>query len=262
MSSIQIPGSIFEHRAQLVIKRRIPGAVTSNGRPKYGWFYTGLRDTVRGRRKAKTLRRLIDTQLKPLEQSPDLAHQTKVLEAIGRRLGVRVELQKEKPVGSGRSTQQAKQQPSEPNIRQRSKKTITESTVATAVSDQVAESKTEVQGKGLKIKTVFEKFKEFRQLRPKTVQVYESVFRIITRGKNYVLTSERIEKDLEHFRLVYAKEKNFNVTSINTYLRQFQVFLNWCSEFGYLTALNSKKKYGVRTPPNASLNSAICSSVN
>ena len=244
MGNIQIPGSIYRYRAQLVIKRRIPGAFNHQGKPKYIRIFTRLKDTVRGRREAKRLRRLIHEQLKPLEISHSQDLQDRFFAAL-QQLGLHLEADHGQ-AGEAPIVQQHEEQPeAEQQPRKRKKKSETQHTPATP--QQPISGSEEGTGKApVMIKKAWEEFKAFKELRPKTLQTYESVFGIVTRGEDYPLTQERVEQDLWYFRTEYAQQKNFSPTSINTYLRQFQSFLSWCTEFGYLPKLNAKRKYGAR----------------
>lgn len=201
---------------------------------------TGLQDNTQGRRAAKKLRRLIHNQLQQLQKSTasGLELQAKILLVL-QQLGLKLTTEQQQilqlasliyplPV----AVQDEQTVPLLPQ-------TPAPQTIAASEAKQG-------ETPSITIKKAWEEFIAFKELLPKTKQSYESVFKIITGNRDYILTAERIEKDLKHFRMSYAKKKNFSATSINTYLTQIQVFLNWCTAFEYLPKINAKKKYGAR----------------
>jgi integrase len=72
-------------------------------------------------------------------------------------------------------------------------------------------------------------FAEAKSLSKKTVQNYKLAFDTITRKQNYVLHVEAVERDVLYFKNTLALENKLSPATINSYLTQFQAFLNFCT---------------------------------
>jgi integrase len=98
----------------------------------------------------------------------------------------------------------------------------------------------------IRIQEAFELFLQSKNLLPKTVKNYKLAFDTITRKQNYVLTFDNLEEDVLYFKNRTAVQRNFSAVTINTYLRGFQVFLNFCTERKFLEQTKFKAQFGQR----------------
>lgn len=98
----------------------------------------------------------------------------------------------------------------------------------------------------IRIQEAFELFLQSKDLLPRTLRNYRLAFDTITRKQNYLLTFDNVEEDVLHFKNRTAVQRNFSAVTINTYLRGFQVFLNFCTERKFLVQTKFKAQFGKR----------------
>jgi len=77
----------------------------------------------------------------------------------------------------------------------------------------------------------------------RTVINYQLAFNNIVTSPNDYMNSENIENLI----LQYLKSSKHSKTSVNSYLNQFQIFLNFCSQRKWIDKINYKGKYAMKT---------------
>ncbi len=102
--------------------------------------------------------------------------------------------------------------------------------------------------KVIRIQEAWDMFVRTKDLRPKTLTNYKLAFDVIVRKQNYLLTVENIEEDVVYFKNRTAVERKFSAVTINTYLRQFQAFLNFCTARDCLAQTRFKAQFQKREP--------------
>ncbi len=100
--------------------------------------------------------------------------------------------------------------------------------------------------KVIRLQEAFELFLQTKDLLPKTRRNYQLAFDIISRKQNYLLTIDNLEEDVLYFKNRTAVQRNYSAVTINTYLRCFQVFLNFCTERKFLEQTKFKAQFGKR----------------
>lgn len=104
------------------------------------------------------------------------------------------------------------------------------------------------ESRTIRIQEAWELFTQTKDLLPKTLTNYQLAFEVIVRKQNYQMTVENLEDDLLHFKNRTARERGYSPVTINTYLRQFQVFLNFCTEKGFIPQTKFKSQFQRREP--------------
>ncbi len=108
----------------------------------------------------------------------------------------------------------------------------------------------EEESEGMRLDDAFDKFLEVHGSNKSkaTKQNYTLAFKAIART-NYILSEAAVEADVLHY-VRTAHKRGHNDTTINTYLKEFQTFLNFCSKRGWLPqtsfAAQHRKKTEVR----------------
>ncbi len=95
----------------------------------------------------------------------------------------------------------------------------------------------------IRIKEAFELFVQSKDLEPRTLRNYRLAFETITRGQNYLLVVKNVEQDVLFFKNRTAVQNDYSPVSINTYLRNFQVFLNFCTEREFIPQTRFKSQH-------------------
>lgn len=98
----------------------------------------------------------------------------------------------------------------------------------------------------MRLSDAFEQFMTTKQLLPKTITNYRLALQVITRGQNYILNNESVEMDVVYFKNITAVTNGYSSNTINSYLTQFQVFLNFCTESGWIGKTKIKSVHRVR----------------
>lgn len=98
----------------------------------------------------------------------------------------------------------------------------------------------------IRIQEAWELFVTNKDLHRKTIVNYKLAFDVITRKQNYLLNVENVEQDVVYFRKKTAVQRNYSAVTINTYLRQFQAFLNFCTEREILEQTKFKSQFQKR----------------
>lgn len=95
----------------------------------------------------------------------------------------------------------------------------------------------------IRLDDAFDKFLEVHcSNKSKTTRSnYTLAYKTIART-NYTLTVENLEADVLYY-IKTARERGHTDISINSYLTQFQVFLNFCTKRGWLPATNFKSQH-------------------
>lgn len=107
----------------------------------------------------------------------------------------------------------------------------------------------EEESEGMRLDDAFDKFLEVHcSNKSHTTRVnYTLAFKAIVQ-KNYVLNVGDLEQDIIAY-LHAAQQKGHSDVTINTYLNQFQVFLNFCTKRGWLPATDFKRQHKKKVEP-------------
>jgi integrase len=113
--------------------------------------------------------------------------------------------------------------------------------------------KVEQEVEGVRLDDAFDKFLEVHcSNKSRTTQVnYTLAFKSIARS-NYPLSVADIESDVLAY-IQSAKQKGHSDVTVNTYLNQFQVFLNFCTERGWLPATDFKTQHKKKVEPQVQI---------
>jgi integrase len=95
----------------------------------------------------------------------------------------------------------------------------------------------------LYIKEAWELFVTAKNMRSNTLRNYRLSFDTITRKQNYPLTIEAVEKDVLYFKNITAVEGKYAAATENSYLNEFQIFLNWCTRKKWLEQTHFKSEF-------------------
>jgi integrase len=111
----------------------------------------------------------------------------------------------------------------------------------------------EEEQKGIRLDDAFDKFLEVHcSNKSHTTRInYTLAFKAIVQ-KNYVLNVDDIEHDIIAY-LQAAHERGHSDVTINTYLNQFQVFLNFCTKRGWLPTTDFKRQHKKKVDPQVQI---------
>lgn len=88
------------------------------------------------------------------------------------------------------------------------------------------------------------------KLSPRTIYSYQHAFEKIIKDKDEYMTNERLENNVLKF---IGNTGKLSVTSVNTFLGKFQLFVNYCAEKKWIEPYNFNKKYSSKQSERSAL---------